>query len=404
MASAPNLDLFASDAIADPYPLYSRLREHAPIHQVPGTTFYLVSTADLVEEAVGRTDDFSSNLRAILVLGPDGRPGRFAMDLGGAIEQVLATADGSAHRAHRKFVLHALAKRIRVLETAADEIAAQLWADHAHEGRIDWGAAVANRLPPAILAKLLGMPDEEVPQLLTAAYESVELLGGLATPQRMEQLVSATFGLHDYLERTLNATDPGADGLFGVLATALDRGDIELGTATMILMQLVGAGAETTAGLIGTAARYLAQDPGLQDALRADAALIDPFLEECLRLDPPLRGHYRVATSDTELGGVTIPIGSHLLLLWSSANRDATRYDNPDRIDLARPGIRQHLAFGKGTHFCVGSSLARLEATAAVRTLLSNTNTFALNPNTPPVWVKSVVVRRAESLPLTFNK
>lgn len=400
---AEDLDLFAPDAVADPFPLYSRLRREAPVHLVPGTTFHLVSTWDLVVEATERVEDFSSNLRGILVRGEDGHPDRFGMDMDGLIEQVLATGDGKAHKAHRKFVLQALAGRIRLLDASSRQIAADLWATHAQGGRIDWAEAVANRMPPMILAKLLGMPDEDLPELMRAAYESVELLSGLVPPERFDYLINATFALTGYLETALHNTSPEEEGLFGVLAAAIAAGDVELNTALMILMQIVGAGAETTAGLIGTAARQLAVNRDLQDKVRSNPDLVDPLLDECLRIDPPLRGHYRVATKDTQLGGVDIPAESHLLLLWSSANRDETHYENPDQIDLGRPGIRQHLAFGKGAHFCVGSSLARMEATAAIKALLANTSSFALDPEVEPSWVPSVVVRRHDSLPLTYT-
>lgn len=373
------------------------------MHRIPGTDFHLVSTWDLVEEAARRTEDFSSNLRGILVHGADGRPQRFSMDMDGQVEQVLATADGSAHAAHRKLVLRALGGRIRLLDGAAREISASLWAAHASEGRIDWAAAIANQLPPMILAKLLGTADEDLPELMRAAYDSVELLSGLVQQSRLDHLIKTTLDLTDYLERALRAAQPEAGALLGVLAAAVSSDELELGTAVMILLQIIGAGAETTAGLIGTAARHLAVDQELQDRLRRDPALVDPFLDECLRLDPPLRGHYRVATRDTQLGGVEIPAASHLLLLWSSANRDPARYDRPELIDLARPGIRQHLAFGKGVHFCVGSSLARIEATAAIELLLASTSSFGLDPQGMPSRVPSIVVRRHDSLPLAYT-
>jgi cytochrome P450 len=403
-ADAADLDVFAAETVDDPYPLYARLREAAPVHNVPGTAFYLVSSWDLVTEASGRTGDFSSNLRGILVQDADGKPERFGMDMDGTVEQVLATADGADHKLHRKLVIQALARRIRALETTMDDLVRQCWDEHARDGRVDWTGAVADRLPPTVLARLLGIPDEDIPRLLKSAYESVELLGGLVPPERLDYLLGSTLELAGYLEAQLAAAtgNPG-DGLLGVLGTAVADGEVESGTAVMMLMQLVGAGAETTAGLIGTAARQLAQRPGLQDQLRADPALIDPFLDECLRVEPPLRGHYRVITRDTELGGVRLPAGGHLLLLWSAANRDPGRYERPDEIDLTRSGIRQHLAFGKGLHFCVGSPLARLEATAAVRVLLERTRTFALDPAVPPRWVRSVVVRRHAALSLTYE-
>lgn len=399
-----DVDLLDPLAVEDPHPYYARLRASEPVHRVGNTEFFVVSSWDLVQEAAQRTEDFSSHLRGVLAQGADGAPERFSMDMDGAVEQVLATADGADHKYHRKFVLQALARRIRVLETAIGELTEQYWEQAAVAGRINWVEAIADRLPPAILAKLLGIPDEDVPRLRKSAYESVELLGGLVPPDRLDHLVAATFELVGYLEdQLIAATDQPGDGLLGVLATAYTAGEIELNTAVMIVMQLVGAGAETTAGLIGTAARQLALRPDLQTQLRAHPELIDPFLDECLRIEPPLRGHYRVVTHDTELGGVPLRSGSHLLLLWSAANRDPAQYDHPDDIDLDRAGIRQHLAFGKGVHYCVGSPLARLEATAAVRVLLDRTASFAIDPQVEPRWIKSIIVRRHAALSLVFE-
>lgn len=398
------LDLFDDASVDDPYPLYAALRATAPVHRVPDTDFFLVSSWDLVIEATSRTDDFSSNLRGVLIHGADGRPQRFGMDMDGTVEQVLATADGADHKFHRKFVMQSLAKRFRVLEDSINRLSQQYWDDHARDGRIDWANAMADRLPPAVLGKLLGIPDEEVPQLLTSAYESVELIGGLVSPQRLDHLIASTLELMSYLESRLDhAEEHSQGGLLGVLGSAVAGGEIEKGTAVMVLMQLVGAGAETTSGLIGTAARYLAEDQELQGRLRSDPGLIDHFLDECLRLETPLRGHYRTVTRDTELGGVALPADSHLLLLWSAANRDATQFDRPDVIDLERGGIRQHLAFGKGIHFCLGSPLARLEATAAVRVLLARTRGFWIDPAVEPQWIRSIVVRRHATLSLAFE-
>ncbi|MGN6721386.1 MAG: cytochrome P450 [Marmoricola sp.] len=403
LADRNSFDLFAAESIEDPYPLYTRLRNFAPVHTVPGTRFHLVSSWDLVVEAAERPEDFSSNLRGILLLSDDGQPERFTMDMDGEVEQVLATADGAAHKEHRKIVMQALARRIRALEDTMRELMAEFWQDSAVGGRIDWVNAVANRLPPSILARLLGIPDAELPMLLTSAYESVELLGGLVEKERLAYLLDSTFALITYLDGKVRSTTQAGDGLISVLGTSVAAEEIDAGTAVGILLQLIGAGAETTAGLIGTAARMLAEDPAQQQALRADPDLLDPFLDECLRLEPPLRGHYRTVARATTLGGEALREGDHLLLLWSAANRDETRYSDPDRVNLARTGIRQHLAFGKGVHFCVGSPLARLEATAAIRTLLDQTESFSVDPQVEPHWIQSIVVRRHAALSLTFE-
>jgi cytochrome P450 len=403
-ATTATVDLFAPEHVEDPAPLFDRLRRTAPVYNVPGTTFHLVSTWDLVQEAVARAEDFSSHLRAVIVQGDDGSPTALGMDGGGGIEQVLATADDPSHKLHRSLVLQTLGKRIRALDEAVTTFAGELWETHARDGRIDWVDAVADRLPLAMVAGLIGLPDTDVPKLLYLAYESTELLGGIVEQGRLDRLVGASIELHSYLDAHLTQSlARPSDDLLGVLATACNDGDLEPGTAVLILLQLVGAGGESTAGLIATATRRLAGDTVLQKRLRSNPDLIDPFLDECLRLESPFRGHYRTVTRDTELGGVALEAGSHLLLLWGAANRDPQRFTDPERLDLDRAGVRQHLAFGKGTHFCVGSSLARMEATAAIRLLLDRTNHVELDPSDPPTWVPSIFVRRHRTLPLLFH-
>ncbi|WP_438823350.1 cytochrome P450 [Nocardia cyriacigeorgica] len=167
----------------------------------------------------------------------------------------------------------------------------------------------------------------------------------------------------------------------------------------LILVQLVGAGGESTAGLIANAARILAEHPGIQDRLRADTAAIPAFLEEVARVESPFRGHHRHITRETTLGGVTLPTGGHLLLMWGAANRDPGTFTDPDIVDVDRSG-RTTLAFGKGAHFCIGAALARMEALAAITTLLERTTGFGLVDDAPPRWVLSLMVRRLASLPL----
>jgi len=131
---------------------------------------------------------------------------------------------------------------------------------------------------------------------------------------------------------------------------------------------------------------------------------VPTFIEEALRYDPPFRGHYRVVTRDTELGGKQIPAGSHLLLAWPAANRDATVYDHPDQIRLDRPKPRHHVGFGWGIHLCVGAPLARVEAKVAIETLLARTRHFTVEHEQLPLrYHPSLVVRRLTALPLVLE-
>ena len=189
----------------------------------------------------------------------------------------------------------------------------------------------------------------------------------------------------------------------GAVATAVNNevfGDLE---AASILHILLSAGGESTTSLLGNAVRLLAERPDLQAQLRSNPAQIPRFVEEVLRLESPFRYQMRSVPADTTLGGVTIPAGSTVLLLFGAANRDATEFDRPDEIDLQRRQPRQHLAFGRGIHYCVGAPLARVEARIVLSVLLDRTAAITLDPEHEPRWVESLIVRRHEELPIRLD-
>ncbi|MFD6394478.1 cytochrome P450 [Nocardia sp. NPDC060259] len=400
------IDLFDAAVLDDPYPLYRTLREHAPVHRVPGTDFFLVASWAAVTEATARTAEFSSHLTGVLVAQPGAAPITFDLDSTGQAVHVLATADGSVHSAHRSIVGPALAKRVRTLGPVVTALTERLWAEELVGDRIDWATGIADRLPLALIAELVGLPRADVPRLLSWAYDSTEMLGGIVADGRMTALVTSAAELAHYAYQAVATAKERAAGqdspeaLIDVLAAALAAGRIDEQQAVLIVVQLIGAGGESTAGLIASAARLLATDPDLQARLRDRPELVPVFLDEALRVESPFRGHHRHVVADTELAGVELPAGSHLLLLWGAANRDPAMFGDPDVVDLERPRGRAHAAFGAGAHFCIGSALARLEATAAITLLLERTERFTLVEDAPPRWVPSLFVRRHASLPL----
>ncbi|WP_067699643.1 cytochrome P450 [Nocardia jejuensis] len=398
------IDIFDPVHLDDPYPLYRLLRERAPVYRVPGTDFYLVTPWDLVTEAVSRPADFSSHLTGVLLQQPSGPHSTFDLDGGGRAVHVLATADDPAHLAHRKLVQPLLAKRIRELATTVGESVDRLWLRGVRDDRIDWAADMADLLPLALVADIIGLPRDDVPQLLSWAYDSTEMLGGVVAADQFGRSVTAAAELAGYLHTKFQAAlrDPG-DDLLGVLARACASDQLTDDVAVLILIQLVGAGGESTAGLIANSARLLAADPDLQSEIRREPALIGPLLDEALRLESPFRGHHRHVTRDTTLGETRLPAGSHVLLLWGAANRDPAKFDAPDTLDLDRRSGANNLAFGRGVHFCVGSALAKLEATAALTILLERTDRIELVDEAPPSWVPSIFVRRHRTLPLRIS-
>jgi cytochrome P450 len=386
----------------DPYPFFAALRREAPVWEVAQSGVYWAASWRAVEDALARPADFSSNLTALLIRSECGDFARFEMASVGTALDVLATSDDPQHARERSLVQPQL-KTSRLAALApwiAERVRESL---DAIEGtpRIEWTEALANRLPMQVVAKLLGLPPSDAPQLARWAFEGTELLSGLGGFGRMAELGESAAANAAYLSEQIQiARARGGDDLLCALLRAAEAGEISEAVIMPMLVQLTGAGGESTASLIGNAARVLAEDSDLQAQLRAEPALVDAFIEEVLRLESPFKGHYRITTRDTELGGVALAKGTPVLLLWASANRDESVFERADHLDLARPRATAHLAFGRGLHFCVGAALARLEATTALRALLARTREFALDPEDPPRWTPSLFVRRHARLPL----
>ncbi len=394
------LRLFDDACIQDPYPLYERMLAQAPVHPVGDSGFYAVCGWDAVTAAVGRPEDFSSNLTGTMLYQPDGTVATFPMPGLGDPTHVLATADDPAHAAHRKMLVPQLAaKRIRAVEPFISETMDQLWHDGVRDGRIEWMSAVANRLPMMIVARLIGVPDEDVDRLAAWGYAGTQVVEGLVDAEQLASAGIAVMELAGYITDHFGraAADP-QDNLLGDLATACATGALDTLTAQVMMITLFSAGGESTASLIGSAAWTLATHPEVQRRVRESPELLGPFLEEVLRCESPFRGHYRHVRRDTSLGEVDLPAGSRLLLLWGAANRDPSRYAEPNDFRVDRPP-QSHLAFGKGAHFCVGAALARLEARIVIGELLTRTSHIGLAE--AGRWLPSLLVRRLERLELT---
>ncbi|MGV0811823.1 cytochrome P450 [Mycolicibacterium boenickei] len=396
-------ELFEPACLQDPYPLYDRLRASAPVAQVGDSPFFVVSSFDAVIEATARTQDFSSNLTATMWYQADGTVTPFGMGEPGGAIHVLATADDPTHAIHRKTVLPRMAaKRITQLEPFITATAADLLAESGTGEEFDWMSALADRLPMLVVAQLLGLPAEDVDRLVAWAYASTQLLDGLVDTEQLTASGIAAVELGGYLtERFDEALANPGDDLLGDLAACCEAERLSRDTAVFMLIQLVGAGGESTASLIGSAVWILSRRPELAELLRREPAMIAPFLEEVLRLESPFRGHYRHVLADSELAGVAVPADSHLLLLWGAANRDEAVFDAPHEFRMERPNIKSHLAFGKGGHFCIGAALARLEARIVISALLSSSTTISAAGDAE--WQPSLLVRRLRQLPLSVR-
>jgi cytochrome P450 len=396
-------DFFGTEALQDPYPLYDRMREQAAVHRIGDSVFYAVCGWDAVTEAVNRVEDFSSNLTATMVFHDDGTVTPFDMGTLGGPMHALATADDPLHDMHRKLLLpHLSARRIRVIEEFAEATAIQLWADGLVDGQIEWMAAMANRLPMMVVARLLGLPEQDVDKLIRLGYATTTLLDGIVSADQIEAAGMAAMELAGYvMEHFAKADDSPAPGLIGDLAARYAAGELEQMPALSIMLTLFSAAGESTASLLGSAAWILVSHSHIQEQVRAHPELLGAFIEETLRYESPFRGHYRHVVRDTTLAGVDVAADSRLLLMWGAANRDPQQFDTPNQFRLDRSGAKGHITFGKGAHFCVGAALARLEAQIVLRMLLDQTEW--IRADDVGQWLPSILVRRLDHLKLAVT-
>jgi cytochrome P450 family 144 len=397
------IEFFGADALQDPYPLYDRLRAAGPVHRIGESGFYAVCDWEAINAVINRPDEFSSNLTATMTFTSEGTVVPFEMDGLGGPTHVLATADDPSHAVHRKMLVPQLAaKRLRAMEPFIAETFDRLWTDGLRNGRIEWMSAVANRLPMMVVARLIGVPGEDVDQLVRWAYASTQLLDGLVDREQLAASGAAAMELGSYIrDHFARAAASPRDNLLGALAIAGNAGEFDELTAQMMMIILFSAGGESTGSLLGNCMGILATRPDVQEKVRDNSALLGPFIEEVLRYEPPFRGHYRHVVADTNLGGTDLPGGSRLLLLWGAANRDPAQFDAPDEFRLDRPQGKGHITFGKGAHFCVGAALARLEAQIVLRAALDRTSHMDAVDIGP--WLRSILVRRREHLEIAVH-
>jgi cytochrome P450 len=397
------IDPFAPEALEDPYGLYDTLRDGDPVHRIAESDLWMVTRyADLVE-AAAQPNVFSSHISAVIYAGQGPTPAVIQADPDaiGAVD-VLATADPPDHTSQRKLMNRTFRhERIAALEEIVRAFIEPALDDALARGSVDWMEAAAVPLPVTVIAEVLGMPSSDLEDLRRWGDAGVDLLSGVATPERMMECWQQMMAFLAYLRDRLAGPAPGS--VTAEIAAAVERGDLNEREGVSLLLQLVIAGSESTASLIGSATLMLAEDQALQKELRAAPERLPTFIEEALRLESPFRGHFRITTEETMIGGVTLPAGARVMLMWGSANRDPSAFPEPERLDLERSHPKAHVGFGSGIHFCLGAPLARMETRITLERLLARTSSFRIAGSDTPKHVPSLFVRRLADLPLTLE-
>lgn len=394
------------EVIEDPYPFFKALVTEAPVYRVPGTPVYLVSSWDLIHQVLRNQGDYSANLTGILMTSDEGKPAMFDLAAFGGTVNAIANADEPFHAIHRRLVMPFFnARRVEKLQSEVGQWAVEGVQQLVESGGGDSVTDLANAIPVKVTARLIGLPISDTEKLLEWAFSGGEILSGTATFERLAEVGASTTRMRDYLSAHFGAALASAPtrepaNLLQALANGVLEKQISEDDAIGILVVMVGAAAESTSSLVGSAIRLLAEDLVLQGRLRRAPALIDPFIEEVVRLETPFKGHYREVLKDTYLGGISLPQKSRVFLLWAAANRDAEVFNVPDELDINRGNINDHLGFGHGIHFCVGARVARMEAKEVLLALLIQTSEFTLCPQHKVQHLPSIFVRRLPELHL----
>jgi cytochrome P450 len=368
------LPLRSAGSLENPYPIYSVIRTVRPVLPVPvpgftGPGVWLLTRYRDVHDVL-RDPRFSvERMRAPLVRDNLDRLPEFLRQSVQGLRSMLIM-DPPDHTRVRKLVNKAFTpKRIAALRGHIEAIMGRL-ADAARaKGRFDLIHDIAEPLPAIVIAELLGVPPEDHRQF---REWSSALVAGIASPSAQARSAGAAAGqsLFGYLATTIAARrrEPRDDLISAMIQAQEERdalSDAELlATSNLLLL----AGHETTTNLIGNGTLALLRHPDQWRRLCADPGLLPTAIEELLRFDGPVQATVRVALEDVAIDGHTIPEGALALVSLGAANHDPAAFEHPDRLDVARDP-NPHLAFGFGTHFCLGAPLARLEAALAFEAL-----------------------------------
>jgi len=351
------LDLYADDAIRNPFPLYRAIRERAPAVFLPAHGAW----------AIGRYDDVRAALRADALL-VSGRGVAVNELVNGQPAVTTLTSDGELHRRRRSVLMRpmmpsALAEVRVQIEALAGEVVAELCARDAFDGVADF----AVRLPVAVVSRLVGLPEPGRERMLEWARATFDALGPL------NARAQASIGL--FLEMAKYATNlpretlaPG--GWAARLFAAADGGQLSPDEARGLLIDYIAPSLDTTILATGHLLHLLGRHSEQYEHVRANPEAIPSAVHEALRLGSPVRAFTRFADSDYDVDGVAITKGERVLVLYGSANRDERHYPEPDRFDVTRDA-RDHLAFGHGVHRCAGGHLAQLELESLLRALVA---------------------------------
>jgi cytochrome P450 len=421
MSDYDSIDWFTDESLAkDPYPYFDHLRSKCPIQATAHRGVVAVTGYDEASEIFRDPETFSA---CLTVVGPFAK---FLPLEGDDVSEIIeghrhelpqnehmVTMDPPAHTRERALLMRLITpKRLKENESFIRDLADQQLDQIVGLGRCEFISEYAQPLATLVIADLLGVPEADHDRL----REGFGLMGGSTGDLRdegsdyqlnsMEWLDDSFVG---YIED--RRREPRDDVMTGLaLAKYPDGSTPDIMAVVRTATFLFAAGQETTARMLAQALRYLAQDPALQDELRANPERVPNFIEETLRIESPTKTDFRLARRAATVAGVDIKGGTPVMLLLGAANHDPRRFECPDEFRANRPNAKEHLAFGRGIHSCPGGPLARAEGRISIERILARTRNIRLSEdyhgppsarhfNYEPTWM----LRAMEDLQIEFD-
>jgi cytochrome P450 len=374
-----------------------------------------IATYDLVTQVCAQPMVYSNQFGEVLRKGA--RKDLDAQELEAArrilpVANTLLTADPPEHTRYRKLAMKGFSmKRVDAMSAYVSQVVEELIDGIANEGQIEFKSRFANHVPMIVIADALGVPRKDMDTFRLWSDAFITQMNGLAG---RDARIEAAHRIADYQQYFLQKieekrTHPTEDVISDLVhADLAEEGDTRKLTSAELLsifQQILVAGNETTAHTLTAGMFYLIANPGLEDLLRDRPDLIPNFVEETLRFLSPTNNMYRVATTDSEIGGVSINQGDLILLRYGSANRDAAHFADPNRFDVHRANAKDHLAFGAGIHRCIGAQLALKEMTSAWPILLRRLKSFRFTEGRNSfMYLPTILMRGVFELNIDFEK
>lgn len=395
-----------------PYHLYKKLRENEPVHKMPETGFYLVTSFELCGEVIRQPDLFLSGVSP-MALQPEGVPKEVTEiyeTRGWFPKASCSTSDPPRHTWVRGILsrLFTVAK-VRQMKPFIEETAHHLIDKFHANGQCEFVKEFSHPLPMLVIADQIGVKSRDLQKFKEWSDAIVEPFSMMIDREREIECAHLVVEMQNYFRELIDIRrENPTDDLLSIIANAKDgnQQDLEMDEMlSIITIDLLASGNETTTAAISSGLLMLIENPATFEALKSDRNLIPNFVEEVLRLESPAQGMFREVKEATRLGGVELKAGDMLSLRFGSANRDERKFNQADDILLDRKPAGGHLAFGVGRHHCIGAPLARQELVSSFEILIDRFSHFRLaSPGRPVKYTPSFFGRNPEALEIIFDR